>query len=660
MNKKGFFMPNIKIILPDDSSLQIGEGSSVLDLAKQISEGLARNAVSSQVNGKICDLSTTLKNEDKVRILTAKDSETLGILRHSTSHILAQAVQSLFPQAKLAIGPSIENGFYYDFDLTDGHAFSEEDFVKIEAKMNEIVKQNLTFEKYFVEDVDKKVAEFKSQGEIYKAELLEEHRNDNPTLYLTKDKDGNVLFNDLCAGPHLPNSGFIKAFKLLKVAGAYWRGNEKNKMLQRIYATAFWTKDDLTSYLTFLEEAEKRDHRKIGTALDLFSTREEVGGGLVMWHPNLAVVREEVENYWRTEHRKRGYVIVNTPHIAKSKLWEISGHMGHYKDNMFFIHEGDEEFVLKPMNCPFHIMIYQANRHSYRSLPLRMAELGTVYRKEKSGALSGLTRVQGFTQDDAHVFCTPEQLVEEINHIIDFVSDTMAIFNMGFEVELSTRPESFVGKIENWDLAEAGLKEAMDKRGMKYEVNEGDGAFYGPKIDFKVKDAIGRTWQCATIQLDFNLPERFDIKYQDKDGQLKTPVMLHRVIFGSMERFHGILIEHYAGAFPTWLAPTQVEIVPISTDKHLDFCYEVYRKLNDLGIRVKLDERSESMNYKIREALQDKKIPYVAVIGDKEIEANSLAIRARGKGPIGVFEIDSFVEKLMEEIKTKGQKTVSE
>lgn len=605
-------------------------------------------------------LSDITINIDRKEDFMEKNNESLHILRHSTSHIMAQAVQSLFPSAKLAIGPATDTGFYYDFDLTDGHAFTEEDLVKIEEKTKEILKQNLTFEKYLVEDVDAKIAEFKSQGEIYKAELLEEHRNDNPTLYLTKDKDGNVLFNDLCAGPHVPSTSFIKAnaIKLLKVAGAYWRGNEKNKMLQRIYATAFWTKEDLAAYLNFLEEAEKRDHRKLGTALDLFSVREEVGGGLVLWHPNLAVIREEIENYWRSEHRKRGYVIVNSPHIAKSKLWEISGHADHYRDNMFFIHEGDEEYVLKPMNCPFHIMIYQANRYSYRSLPLRMAELGTVYRKEKSGALSGLTRVQGFTQDDAHVFCTPEQLVDEINAIIDFVADTMAIFNMDFEVELSTRPESFVGKIENWDLAEAGLKEAMDKRGMKYEVNEGDGAFYGPKIDFKVKDALGRTWQCATIQLDFNLPERFDIKYQDKDGSMKTPVMLHRVIFGSMERFHGILIEHFAGAFPTWLAPTQVTIVPISNEKHTDFAEKVYKKLNDLGIRTKLDDRSESMNYKIREALQDKKVPYVAVIGDKEIEANSLAIRARGKGPIGTFAVDEFIEKLQKEISTRGKETI--
>ena len=586
-----------------------------------------------------------------------KNNETLHVLRHSASHIMAQAVQSLFPHAKLAIGPATDTGFYYDFDL-DEHTFTEEDLTKIEDKMKEILKQNLTFEKYDVEDVDAKIAEFKAQGEIYKAELLEEHRNDHPTLYLTKDKDGNVLFNDLCAGPHVPNTSYIKgnAIKLLKVAGAYWRGNEKNKMLQRIYATAFWTKEDLADYLHMLEEAEKRDHRKLGAKLDLFSVREEIGAGLVLWHPNLYTVREEIENYWRTEHRKRGYVIVQTPQLAKSKLWELSGHIEHYKENMFFIqkeNEDDDQYIVKPMNCPFHILIYQSQRHSYRSLPLRMAELGTVYRREKSGALSGLTRVQGFTQDDAHIFCTPEQLVDEINNIIDFVADTMAIFKMSFEVELSTRPESYVGSIENWNLAEAGLKEAMDKRGMNYDINEGDGAFYGPKIDFKVKDAIGRTWQCATIQLDFNLPERFDIKYQDKDGQLKTPVMLHRVIFGSMERFHGILIEHFAGAFPTWLAPTQVAVVPISNEKHADFAEKVYKKLRDLGIRAYLDDRSESMNYRIRENLQDKKVPYVAVVGDKEIEANSVAVRQRGVGQIGTKTVDEFVDMILDEIKTK-------
>lgn len=587
-----------------------------------------------------------------------KNQETLSILRHSASHVMAQAVQKLFPNAKLAIGPATDDGFYYDFDMTDGHTFTHEDFEHIEAEMKNIIKQNLTFEKVFVEDVDKQIEEFKSQGEIYKAELLEEHRNDNPTLYLTKDKDGNVLFNDLCAGPHVPNTSYIKgnAFKLLKVAGAYWRGNENNKMLQRIYATAYWNKEDLQKYLTMIEEAEKRDHRKLGKQLDLFSVREEIGAGLVLWHPNLAVVREEIENYWRTEHRKRGYVIVNTPQIAKSKLWEISGHMDHYKENMFFIQkeeDSDDQFVVKPMNCPFHILIYQANRHSYRSLPLRMAELGTVYRKEKSGALAGLTRVQGFTQDDAHIFCTPEQLVDEINEIIDFVSDTMKIFKMDFEVELSTRPESYVGELENWNLAEAGLKEAMDKRGMKYDINEGDGAFYGPKIDFKVKDAIGRTWQCATIQLDFNLPERFNIKYQDKDGSMKTPVMLHRVIFGSMERFHGILIEHYAGAFPTWLAPTQVTIVPISTEKHGDYAQQIYNKMRDAGIRVQLDDRSESMNYKIRESLKEHKVPYVCVVGDKEQESNAVAVRKRAVGQVGTFNVDEFIEKILTEIKER-------
>ena len=592
-----------------------------------------------------------------------KSAENLYILRHSASHIMAQAVQNLFPGTKLAIGPAVDNGFYYDFDTE--HSFTEDDLLKIEEEIKNILKQNLVFEKYQIPDVQKQIDEFKAQGEIYKAELLEEHRNDNPTLYLTKDKEGNILFNDLCAGPHVPNTSYIKAnaIKLLKVAGAYWRGNEKNKMLQRIYATAFWNKEALAEYLTMLEEAQKRDHRKLGTQLDLFSVREEIGGGLVLWHPNLGIVREEIENYWRAEHRKRGYVIVHTPQIAKSKLWELSGHIDHYKENMFFIqkeNEDDEQYIVKPMNCPFHILIYQSNRHSYRSLPLRMAELGTVYRKEKSGALSGLTRVQGFTQDDAHIFCTPEQLVDEINSIINFVSDTMKIFNMEFEVELSTRPESYVGKLENWELAEAGLKEAMDKRGMKYEINEGDGAFYGPKIDFKVKDAIGRTWQCATIQLDFNLPERFEIKYQDKDGQMKTPVMLHRVVFGSMERFHGILIEHYAGAFPTWLAPTQVCIVPIA-ERHNDFAKQIYDKLFAQGVRVQLDDRSESMNYKIREAIQDNKIPYVAVVGDKEIEANQIALRVRGKGSVGTMPIDDFAHKITEEINSrKSSLTVGE
>ena len=547
------------------------------------------------------------------------NSAELHTLRHSCSHIMAQAVQNLYPNAKLAIGPAIDNGFYYDFDI-EGTALKEEDFAAIEKEMKRLVEMDLRFEKYVIPDVQAQIDEFKNKGEIYKAELLEEHKNDNPTLYLTKDKDGNVLFDDLCSGPHLENTRKIKAFKLLSVAGAYWRGSEKNKMLQRIYATAFASKDELKAYLDMLEEAKKRDHRKLGKELDLFSVHDEIGAGLVLWHPNLAVVRENIENYWREEHRKRGYVIVNTPQIAKSKLWEVSGHIDHYRENMFFVQkedENDDQFIIKPMNCPFHILIYASQRRSYRDLPIRMAELGTVYRKEKSGALGGLTRVQGFTQDDAHIFCTPEQIVNEINEIIDFVQDAMSIFNMSFEVELSTRPESYVGDLEHWNMAEAGLKEALDKRGMKYDINEGDGAFYGPKIDFKFKDAIGRTWQCATLQLDVNLPIRFDLKYQDKDGELKTPIMLHRVVFGSMERFHGILTEHYAGAFPAWLNPKQVAIVPIA-DRHLEACEGLFKKLKDKGIRVELDDRSESMNHKIRDCLQNRKIPYVLVVGDKE------------------------------------------
>lgn len=586
-------------------------------------------------------------------------AQELHTLRHSCSHIMAQAVQNLYPNAKLAIGPAIENGFYYDFDI-EGVTLNEDSLADIEKEMKRLVDMDLRFEKYVIPDIEAQMQEFKNQGEIYKAELLEEHKNDNPTLYLTKDKDGNVLFNDLCSGPHLENTRKIKAFKLLSVAGAYWRGSEKNKMLQRIYATAFASKDELKEYLTMLEEAKKRDHRKLGKELDLFSVHDEIGAGLVLWHPNLALVREGIENYWREEHRKRGYVIVNTPHIAKSKLWEVSGHIDHYRENMFFVqkeNEDDDQFIIKPMNCPFHILIYSSQRRSYRDLPIRMAELGTVYRKEKSGALGGLTRVQGFTQDDSHIFCTPEQLVNEINEIIDFIQDAMSIFNMSFEVELSTRPESYVGELENWERAEAGLKEAMEKRGMKYEVNEGDGAFYGPKIDFKFKDAIGRTWQCATIQLDFNLPERFNLKYQDRDGELKTPVMLHRVVFGSMERFHGILIEHYAGAFPAWLNPVQAAVVPIA-DRHLEEAEKIFYELKNRGIRAYLDDRSESMNHKIRDCLQNKKIPYVLVLGDKEIEDGTVAVRARGRGQIGIFKLEDFIEKLEGEIKTRGKSVV--
>ncbi len=575
-----------------------------------------------------------------------KNESTLRTLRHSASHVMAQAVQNLFPQAKLAIGPAIDTGFYYDFDMTDGYTFGQDDLAKIEDEMRRILKENLTFECYRIPDVNAQIAEFKQQGEIYKAELLEEHKNDNPTLFLTKDKDGNVLFNDLCAGPHVPGTSYIKgnAIKLLKVAGAYWRGNEKNKMLQRIYATAFWNKEDLAAYLTFLEEAERRDHRKLGTALDLFSVREEVGAGLVLWHPNLAVVREEIENYWRSEHRKRGYVIVNTPHIAKSKLWDISGHTSHYRENMFFIDDDGDEYVLKPMNCPFHMLIYQSNRYSYRNLPLRMAELGTVYRKEKSGALAGMTRVQGFTQDDAHIFCTPEQMVDEVNAVIDFVSDTLKIFKMEFEVELSTRPESFVGEIANWDRAEAGLKEALDKRGMSYEINEGDGAFYGPKIDNYLRDSMGRVWQCGTVQLDMNLPERFDLSYIGEDGEKHRPIMLHRAMLGSIERFMGILLESTGGNLPLWLSPQPVVVTPIS-EKHREYAGVVADELIAAGIRAGRDLRDEKVNYKIRE-LSLAKTPIIAVVGDKEQADKTVTLRRLGSDKTETVALDTFIDEM--------------
>ena len=635
------------ITLKDGSTKEYSEPKSIIEIATDISEGLARMACAGEVNGEVEDLRTVIDKDCNLSILTFNDEGGKAAFRHTTSHIMAQAIKRLYPDTKLAIGPSIADGFYYDVDRDT--PLTSEDLEKIEAEMKKIVKEDLKLERFELPRAEA-IAFMKEKEEPYKVELIEDLPEDAVISFYRQGE-----FTDLCAGPHLMSTKPVKAFKLTSLAGAYWRGSEKNKMLQRIYGTAFTKKAELEEYLHMIEEAKKRDHRKLGKELGLFMMSED-GPGFPFFLPKGMDLKNALMDYWREIHRKAGYVEISTPIILNRRLWETSGHWDHYKENMFFVQkdeDSDEQFVVKPMNCPFHILIYQANRYSYRSLPLRMAELGTVYRKEKSGALAGLTRVQGFTQDDAHIFCTPEQLVDEINAIIDFVADTMAIFKMSFEVELSTRPESFVGEIENWNKAEAGLKEAMDRRGMKYEINEGDGAFYGPKIDFKVKDAIGRTWQCATIQLDFNLPARFDIKYQDKDGSMKTPIMLHRVIFGSMERFHGILIEHYAGAFPTWLAPTQVSIVPISNEKHADFAEQVYKKMRAAGIRVKLDDRSESMNYKIRESLQDKKIPYVCVIGDKEIEAGAVAVRKRGVGQVGTKSVDEFISEIEQEIKDR-------
>lgn len=645
----------ISIKLPDGSIMKVNEGSTVADVAKKISEGLFKKAVAAKIDDNLVDLSTKVENNQAVKILTIDTEETLDILRHSTAHIMAQAVQNIYKDAKIAIGPTIENGFYYDFYIPN-HTLSPEDLSKIEAEMNSIIKTGQIFVRKPVEDIQKLREELQNKSEKYKLELLEEYSTQNPTLYVCINQNTPV-WNDFCRGPHLPSSKFIKAFKLLSVAGAYWRGDEKNDVLQRIYGTAFWKKEDLEEYLHQLEEAEKRDHRKLANQLDLFSIREECGPGLILWHPNLSVVREEIENYWRTEHRKRGYDIVYSPHIAKSRLWDISGHNSHFKENMFYMEIDEQEYVLKPMNCPFHILMYQAQRRSYRHLPLRWAELGTVYRYERSGALHGMTRVRGFTQDDAHIFCTPEQFTDEIKYIIDFVDSALKMFGLSYTIELSTRPEhKYVGSLETWEKAESGLKVALNDYNMQYEINEGDGAFYGPKIDFKLKDAIGRTWQGATIQLDFNLPDRFDLKYSASDSTLQTPVMIHRVIFGTMERFIGVLIEHFSGAFPTWISPKQATIIPVA-ERHLDYASSLSSKLTQANIRTYLDDRSESVNHKIREA-QLSKVPYMIIIGDKEVQANNIALRVRQKGDVGTRSIEEFINKVTEEINNKSLETL--
>lgn len=644
----------ISIKLPDGSIMKVNEGSTASDIAKKISDGLFKKAVAAKINNNIVDLSTMVKDNQEVKILTIDTEETLDILRHSTSHIMAQAVQNIYKDAKIAIGPTIENGFYYDFYIPN-HTLSPEDLPKIEEEMNSIIKSGQIFVRKQVDDIKKLREELQNKSEKYKLELLEEYTDKNPTIY-TCMKENTPIWFDFCRGPHLPSSKFIKAFKLLSVAGAYWRGDEKNDVLQRIYGTAFWKKEELDEYLHQLEEAEKRDHRKLANQLDLFSIREECGPGLILWHPNLSVVREEIETYWRTEHRKRGYDIVYSPHIAKSRLWDISGHNSHFKENMFYMEIDEQEYVLKPMNCPFHILMYQAQRRSYRHLPLRWAELGTVYRYERSGALHGMTRVRGFTQDDAHIFCTPEQFTDEIKYIIDFVDSALKMFGLSYTIELSTRPEhKYVGSLETWEKAESGLKVALNDYNMQYEINEGDGAFYGPKIDFKLKDAIGRTWQGATIQLDFNLPDRFDLKYSASDSTLQTPVMIHRVIFGTMERFIGVLIEHFSGAFPTWISPKQATIIPVA-ERHLDYATSLSSKLTQANIRTYLDDRSESVNHKIREA-QLSKVPYMIIIGDKEIEANNLALRVRQKGDVGTRSIEEFINKVTEEINNKSLET---
>lgn len=653
MSKVETQMNVIHVILPDGSKRSLNEGSTGADLAKAIAEGLFRKAVGVLINGEIRDLYTQLSDGDQVKILTPTDVESYELLRHSTAHVMAQAVQRILPEAKIAIGPTIEDGFYYDFYIP-GHTLSPDDLTAIEGAMENIVKENQKIVRFNIPDVDAQINDFKKQGEKFKAELLEEHKNENPTLYNMESKDGKIVWNDLCRGPHLPNTGLIKAYKLLKVSGAYWRADEKREQLQRIYATCWWKKEDLESYLKRLEEAEKRDHRKLSKQLDLFSTHDEVGPGLIFWHPNLATVRATIEDFWRDIHRKRGYEFVYTPHIASEHLYEISGHLQSYAENMYSPMDIDgQAYRAKPMNCPGHIMIYKSRLRSYRDLPLRFAELGTVYRYERSGVLHGMLRVRGFTQDDSHIFCTKEQLESEIIGIIDLIDLMMSTFGYTYKAYLATKPEKgALGSDDEWEFATAKLEAALKAKNLDYEIDEGGGAFYAPKIDFKLFDAIGREWQGPTVQVDLNLPKRFDVTYIGEDGQRHQAVMVHRAVLGSLERFVGGLIEHYAGAFPSWLAPVQVAVMPIS-DRHQEYAKNVQMRLRDLGYRARMDDRAETINYRIREA-QMEQIPYMLVVGDKEVSNNQVAVRHRreeSKG--GVVSVDEFIDTLTKEISSK-------
>lgn len=643
---------SINVKLPDNSQRELKLGSQVSDLAYAISPKLRDVAIGALVNNELVDLYHELVDGTSVKILKESDEESLTLLRHSCAHVMAQAVQKLYPSAKIAIGPTIEDGFYYDFEIPD-HSLTTADLEKIELEMKNITSSKQNIVRHKIEDVNKQLAEFLASGEKFKAELLEEHKSHNPTLYLMTDKDGKVIWNDLCRGPHLPNTKFIKHFKVLKVSGSYWRADEKKEHLQRVYATAFWTKEALDNYLKRLEEAKARDHRSITKQLDLFSIHDEVGPGLIFWHPNLGSIRTTIEDFWRDEHRNRDYEFVYTPHIASEDLYAISGHLSSYGENMYSSMDIDEKpYRVKPMNCPGHIMIYKSKLRSYRDLPLRFFELGTVYRYERSGVLHGMLRVRGFTQDDSHIFCTPETLTSEVNGILDLIESMAKTFGFSYKVYLSTRPEKYLGTDEEWDLATNSLKQALIQRGIDYEIDIGGGVFYAPKIDVKLYDAIGREWQVPTIQVDLNLPNRFDVNYIGEDGNRHKVIMVHRAVLGSLERFIGILIEHFAGAFPTWLSPCQVVIIPIS-DKHKDYAETIFNKLKkDHKIRVKLDTASDTLNYKIRQA-QLEKIPYMIVIGDKEVESHELSVRHRKRGNLGNVSVDNFINLITNDINTK-------
>ncbi len=632
----------IKVTLKDRSVKEYNKGITIKEVAQDISAGLARVALAGEVDGKVMDLSTELQHDCSLNLLTFDDDGGKHALRHTTSHVMAQAVKHLYPEAKLAIGPAIDTGYYYDFDVDK--PFSIEELTKIEDEMKKIIKEDLKLERFTLPR-DEAIQFMKDKNEPYKVELIED-LPEGEIISFYKQGD----FTDLCAGPHLESTGKIKAFKLLSVAGAYWRGSEKNKMLQRIYGTAFMKKSDLDDYLFRLEEAKKRDHRKLGKELDLFDIYEE-GPGFPFFMPKGMVLRNTLEDFWRKEHKKRNYQEIKTPIILNEELWHRSGHWDHYQDNMYFTKIDEQDYAIKPMNCPGGMLVFKRKLHSYRDLPQRIAELGLVHRHELSGALHGLMRVRCFTQDDAHIFMTPEQISDEVLGVIRLIDDFYNVFGFKYHVELSTRPENSMGSDEDWNMATNALKDALDSIQMKYKINEGDGAFYGPKIDFHLEDSIGRTWQCGTIQLDFQMPERFDLNYIGPDGEKHRPVMIHRVVFGSIERFIAILTEHYAGAFPVWLSPVQVKILPL-IDKHHQYAAEVQKALEEKGIRVECDMRNEKIGYKIREAQLEKK-PYMLVIGDKEMENNMVAVRSRKDGDLGAMSLNDFIEKIGQEVQNK-------
>ena len=633
---------SINIKLNDGSIKEIDDNLSILDLANLISRNLGKNAIVGEVNGKLVDLSYKLKNNDIVNILTYNDEAAVEVIRHSTAHIMAQAVQRIYKDAKIAIGPSIENGFYYDFDLE--HPLTSEDLEKIEAEMNKIIKENLKFERMDVSR-EEAISIMEKNNEPYKLELIRDLPEDEKiSLY----KQGDYL--DLCRGPHIPSTKYVKAFKLTSVAGAYWRGNEKNKMLQRVYGVAFANKTLLETHLHNLEEAKKRDHRKLGKELKLFTFVPE-GPGFPIFLPKGVILKNTLIDFWRKLHSEAGYVEVETPIMLNKKLWETSGHWYHYKENMYTSMIDEEEFALKPMNCPGGMLVYKSESHSYRDLPMRVGELGRVHRHELSGALHGLMRVRAFTQDDAHIFMLPDQIKSEIKGVVELIDKVYSKFGFKYNVELSTRPEDSMGSDEEWNLAEESLKAALEELNLNYIINEGDGAFYGPKIDFHLEDSLGRTWQCGTIQLDFQLPQRFELDYIGSDGEKHRPIVIHRVIFGSIERFIGILIEHFAGKFPTWLAPTQVKILPIS-NKFMNYAESIKNKLEENDIRVEMDSRDEKIGYKIREA-RNERIPYIIVVGEKEEKENSISLRSRKNGDEGALKLKELIKRINEEVKNK-------